>query len=736
MMPNHPKIEASHLQRQACVYIRQSSLKQVEQNLESQDLQYQLVQRAQTLGWRKSQVVVIDDDLGKSAVTAVNRAGFQSLVSAVGLNQVGLILVIDVSRLARNCSDWYRLLDLAALCDCLIGDANALYNPRDYNDRLLLGLKGTLAEAQWHSMRQRLSAARLNKARRGELALRLPVGYDRDAEGRVLLSPDREVQGAIRLVFALFERLGSARAVLRQLVRQQLQLPYRIQEKLGRDEMGWRRPSYSAVYQILKHPAYAGAYSYGKHHRVRLPAGKVVVQRVALEKWEVLIPDAFPAYISWEQYMHNQERLRENAQGTNWNKGAPRKGEALLQGLVICGRCGRHMRVRTGGRNPAYACYEAHRSYGAPRCQHFVAGHIDQAVVSLFLEAIQPARLEVALAAVEQIEAQRQQLAEQWEQRLARAEYETELARRRYERVDPDNRLVAAELEQCWEVALQSWQQVKQDWQRVQQQELGPLSEADRQLIRQLADDLPALWHAESTTNAERKRLLRCLIQDVTLDRFSQPHVSLVHVRWLTGSTTSVEVARPQPGGPPAPPELIARIRELAQRYPDDQVADILRSEGLKTARDGDWTTLRVRHFRNKHRIPSACPYTVHSSGSHGPRGDGLVSARQAAQRLNTSPSMIADWFHRGLIAGHQRQPRSPIWVRMDDEDVRRYAGSASLAPSMVPLPQVEQTLGLDPAQLARAVQAGQVLTYRLRDGQQWRWYVQPLAQLPSSSIP
>ncbi len=734
---NSHKIGVQHLQRQACVYVRQSSLRQVEQNLESQDLQYQLALRAQHLGWREEQVLLIDDDLGKSAATAANRDGFQSLVSAVGLDQVGLILVVDVSRLARNCSDWYRLLDLAALCDCLIGDANAVYDPRDYNDRLLLGLKGTLAEAQWHTMRQRLSAARLNKAQRGELAFRLPVGYDRDEERRVVLSADREVQSIVRLVFDLFVRLGSAYAVLRELVRQGLDLPYRAQRKIGRNEVEWRQPRYSTVYSILKHPIYAGAYTYGKHHRIHLPDGSVVTQRMPLEQWAVLIHDAHPAYIPWEQYVANQRQLDENAQGTNWRKGTPREGDALLQGIVICGKCGRHMRVRTGGHNTAYACYEAHRSYDRPRCQHFVAGHVDRAVVSLFLQAIQPARLEVALAAIEQLDAQRQQLAAQWDKRLERAHYEAELARRRYERVDPDNRLVAAELEQRWEAALQAWQQLKQEWQQAQQQELAPLSESDRQMIRDLADDLPALWHAETTTNAERKRLLRCLVQDVTLDRFSKPGISIVHVCWHTGTTTTVEVPRPKPGGPPAPPVLVERVRELAQCYPDDRVADILRNEGTKTARDGTWTTLRVRHFRNRHKIPSACPYTVRGSDAYGPRGDGLISARQAAVRLQVTPSMIVDWFHRGLIAGHQRQRRSPIWVRMDEEDVQRYDGSASLLPSMVPLPEVQEALGLDPAQLASAVQAGQVLTYRLREGQQWRWYVLPLNEgEPASSIP
>jgi DNA invertase Pin-like site-specific DNA recombinase len=715
------KIQARHLERLAYIYIRQSSLQQVEQNLESQDLQYQLAHRAQALGWREDQVVVIDDDLGKSAVTATNREGFQSLVAAVGLGQVGLVLVIDVSRLARNCSDWYRLLDLAALCDSLIGDGGAIYDPRDYNDRLLLGIKGTLAEAQWHAMRQRLSAARLNKARRGELVFRLPVGYDRARDGQIVLTPDREVQGAIRLVFELFDRLGSARAVLLELVRQKIELPRRLQSGPDRGEIEWGRTRYVAVYQILKHPAYAGAYSYGKHSRVRLPEGKVVTQRMPLEKWEVLIQDAFPAYISWERYIQNQERLRQNAQGANWNKGAPREGQALLQGIVICGRCGRRMRVRTGGRRPAYACYQANRDYGAPRCQHFTVHHIDEPVVELFLEAIQPARLEVALAGMEQIEAQRQTLNEQWQKRLERARYETDLARRRYERVDPDNRLVAGELEQRWEEKLRQWKRMEQEWLQVQQQELAPLSDADRQLIRQLADDLPALWHAETTTNVERKRLLRCLIQDVTLDRFSEPGMSIIRVRWQTNTTTTIQVDRPPPGAW-TPPRAMRRIRELAPHHPDDQIAEMLNAEGLRTGKGLSWTTSRVEKVRKRQGIPTGCPCHIREPG---PRGDGLINAAEAAKRLSVDASTVTIWFRQGVLDGHQRKPGSSVWVRLSGEDQRRLDGSTSPRLDLITVRQAAKRLGVTTEEVWELIRAGRLILYRLRAKKHWRWHVQ-----------
>jgi len=720
-MVNNAKVQPHHLDRRAYIYVRQSSIKQVEQNLESQDLQYQLASRAQVLGWPEDQVVVIDDDLGKSAATATGREGFQSLVAAVGLGQVGLILVIDVSRLARNCSDWYRLLDLAAICDSLIGDAAAIYDPRDYNDRLLLGIKGTLAEAQWYVMRQRLSAARLNKARRGELVLRLPVGYDRAKDDQVVLTPDRQVQGAIRQVFELFDRFGSARAVLLELVRRKLALPRRVQSGPNQGEIEWCRARYMAVYQILKHPAYAGAYSYGKHRRVRLPEGKVAVQRMPLEEWEVLIHDAFPAYISWERYMQNQEQLHENAQGANWNKGAPREGGALLQGIVICGRCGRHMRVRTGGRRSAYACYQAHRDYGAPRCQHFTAHHVDEAVVELLLEAIQPARLEVALAAMEQLETQRQMLAEQWQKRLERARYETDLARRRYERVDPDNRLVAGELEQRWEEKLRKWKQLEQEWQRAQQQELAPLSDADRQLIRQLADDLPALWHAETTSNIERKRLLRCLIQDVTLDRFSKPGVSIIQVRWQTGATTTVEVDRPPPGVW-TPPRAMQRIRELAPSHPDDWIAEILNAEGLHTGKGLDWTTSRVEKARKRQDIPTGCPCLIREPG---PRGDGLINAAEAAQTLAVDVATVTIWFRQGILHGHQRKPGSSVWVRLSEEDLARLNGSTPQRPDLITVRQAAKRLGVTTEEVWEEVRAGRLLPFRLRAGKHWRWYVQ-----------
>ena len=721
-MSSQPKIRPQHLERLVYIYIRQSSLRQVKEHLESQDLQYQLVHRAQALGWTEAQTVVIDDDLGQTAVTSAQRQGFQTLVAAVGLSQVGLILVTDVSRLARNCGDWYQLLDLASVYGTLISDASGVYDPRIYDDRLLLGLKGTFSEAQWYNMRAQLQAARLNKARRGQLALRLPIGYHRPADGQVVFTPDREVQQAIRLVLAQFEALNSARAVQHYFRDHSLELPRRVQSGPDRGQIEWRRASYGAIYQILKNPAYAGAYAYGKHRRVHLPGAqhKVVVQRLPLDEWQVLIRDAFPGYITWEQYLRNQKRLRENAMGANWTKGAPGEGVALLQGIVFCARCGRALRARYRDR-PAYLCEAARHQYGEPHCQRFTVAHVDPAVTEVFLQTVQPAHLEAALAAVEEIESQRQSLATQWQQRLERAGYEADLARRRYEQVDPDNRLVAAELEQRWEEKLKARQRLEQEWAQAQQQDLAPLTEADKALIRRLAEDVPALWHDETTTCRERKRLLRCLIQDVTLDAVTKPGFSIIHIRWHTGTTTTIEVERPQPGRKKAT-ELIERVRQMAQHHPDDQIAAILNHEGVRNAVGQEWTLGRVRSVRYKNDIPTACPYIARQPG---PRGDGLISTAEAAERLGVTPSMICDWFRRGLLVGHQRRVGTPLWVRLTEEDLRRLDGSASLGPDMVTLQEAPAVLGLTKEQMGQEIREGRLLTYRLRIKNRWRWHVQ-----------
>lgn len=714
------KIQPAHLERTAVVYIRQSSMRQVEENLESQDLQYQLAQRARSFGWAEARTQIIDDDLGKSAITAANRAGFQSLAAAVGLGQVGIILVTDVSRLARNCGDWYRLLDLASVYGTLISDSSGIFDPRIYDDRLLLGLKGTFSEAQWYNLRTQLGAAKLNKAQRGELHLRLPVGLVRISEERVALHPDAQVQSAIRQVFSEFDRLGSARKVLRALRDDGLPLPRRVGSSWA-EEVRWERPSFGAIYGILKNPAYAGAYAYGKLHRTHLPgeAHKVVTHPLPQGDWPVLHPDAFPGYIPWETYQNNQQRLAENAAGIQWKRGAPRDGLALLQGIAICARCGRLLHVHYT-HAPAYVCDHATQQYGDRRCQTFTTAYIDPFIEQLFLQAVEPARLQAALSALNQIETHRQSLLAQWRQRLERARYDADLAQRRYQRVDPDNRLVAAQLERDWEDSLQQHTRLEKDFRKFQAQQAPPLSESDRQTILALAADLPARW--QHAVPADRKRLLRCLIRDVTLDSFTRPGFSRLLVRWHTGATITLDVPRPRHGTPPAT-GVAERLRQLAQCLSDDQIAERLNAESFPTATGLPWTLARVRAVRRKHAIPTACPLGTPKSG---PRGDGLFKSSQVAQRLGVHLSMIAQWFRDGLITGHQRQPGGRLWICLEIDDLHRLDGSADWLPEMLPLVDAPQILGVTHDDLRAMIMAGRFSAYRLRYQDTWRWYLLP----------
>lgn len=737
-MSQHPKIHEQHLGRQAYVYIRQSTLKQVSDHQESQDLQYQLVNRATSLGWAAAQVEVIDEDLGKSAITSNGRSGFQRLFTAVGTGKVGMVLVTDVSRLARNCADWFQLLDLAAAQDVLVSDSGGIYNPRAYDDRLLLGIKGAFSEAQWYNMRQQLQAARLNKAQRGELALRLPVGLERLANGQVRQSADAQVRGAIAHVFALFRREETARAVLRQLQTEGVQLPRQQRNALGQWAVVWGAPDYMQVYQILKLPAYAGAYAFGKRRREGVPGqeNSRYARPLPPEEWPVLRQDEYPGYISWEEYEQNQTALAANWQATRFaaredkvKAGRPGKGRALLQGIVLCGHCGRRLRVRYRDK-PAYVCEATKQQRNEPRCQYVPYAHVDQAVVAAFLTAVEPAAIEAALAALDEMTGQRQELTRQWEQQLARAEYEVELARLRYEQVDPRLRLVAAELEQRWEDALATRAARQAEWEQVQAEQLRPLAAADEAMIRRLAADLPSLWSAPTTTLADRKRLLRTLIRDVTLNSKQETGVTHIAIRWQTGAVTHLAANRPQQGHP-IDERLNQRLSELvAAGHDDAEMAVILNDEGVVSSwhvKDdvsyvmgqavNYWTERRVGNLRRKLKIRLDLT------------GAGYITAEDAADRLGISLTVLLEWYRRGLLPGRQRQHGAPVWIRWDEALYYRVSGTAPRdLPEQLPLVMLSQApthFGLTAAELKAALQTGDYLAWRLEHGCQYRWYVQ-----------
>lgn len=668
-----PKLRPAHLARPAIIYVRQSTLAQVREHPASTARQYDLVRRARDLGWPPEAITVIDQDQGRSGASAAGRDGFQALVAEVGLGHAGAVLSLEASRLARASSDWYRLLELCALTETLVVDEDGVYDPGQYDDRLLLGFKGTLSEAELHWLRARLLGGKLAKAQQGALRVKLPTGLVYDPAGRVVLGPDEAVQAAIRLVFALFEDAGSALAVVRRFAAQHLQIPTRRWGGPHDGELVWEPLRHGRVLAILHDPAYAGAYVYGRT-RTRsqplpgeAPRVKGRTRRIAPEAWPIVLRDAHPGYVSWEQFLRIQQRLDDNRTfRPEERRGAVREGAALLQGIVLCGRCGRRMAVRylADGSRPCYDCTEIHTELAGATCQSIRGDGVDAAVARSFLEALQPAELAVALAALDDLEARARQIDRQWQLRLEQARYEADLARRRFLAVEPEHRLVARSLEREWNAKLADVERLEREEATRPSSTARLVSPEERRRILALAHDLPAVWQAPTTSHAERKQLLRCLIKDVTLTK----QASTIHVaiRWQTETCTTMEVPRPPRSADlrRTDPAVIRRIGELAPSHTDRQIAARLNDEGRAPGLKGTFTADKVQWLRYKHAIPSGCPEGPLACPT-GQRGDGRYSARAAATELNVSVSTIVAWCQDGRLDGIQTVPHGPWWIRL-----------------------------------------------------------------------
>jgi len=676
--PGATKIQPDHLDRQAFIYVRQSTLFQVRENTASTARQYDLHQRARDLGWPSERISVIDQDQGHSGASAVGRDGFQSLIAEVGLGRAGAVFSLEVSRLARSCSDWYRLLEICALTDTLVIDEEGVYDPGLYNDRLLLGFKGTMSEAELHWLRSRLQGGKLEKAQHGELRFRPPVGLVLDPLGRVVLDPDEEVQQVVRLVFSLFDQHRSALAVVQYVNDQHLRFPTRLWGKRHDGELVWQRLTHSRVLEILHNPAYAGTYVYGRTQtRTRLLPGETALVKgrtrpVAREDWPIVIHDAHPGYITWEQFLFNQQHLDDNRTfRPEDRRGAVREGYALVQGIVLCGVCGRRMRVRylDDGRTPCYDCSEVHVRHGGSTCQSIRGDGVDAAVARALLEAMQPAQLAVSLATLDHLEAQARQIERQWQLRLERTQYEADLARRRFLAVDPENRLVARSLERDWNERLAEVVALEREYAALPQLAPRLVSPEERQRILALAQDVAAVWHAPSTTQAERKQLVRYLIKDVTLTK--RATTISIAVRWQTDACTTVEIARPPRSCDKrrTPTEVVSRISVLAATHADDQIAMLLNTEGATPGLGGSFTAAKVAWIRYAYRIRSGCPAAPGACPS-GQRGDGRYSARAAAQILNVDVSTIADWCLTGQLDFVQEHAHGPRWIALPPETI------------------------------------------------------------------
>jgi DNA invertase Pin-like site-specific DNA recombinase len=650
----------------------------VEHNRESTERQYALVDRAVALGWPREQVTVVDEDLGLSGSGIDKRCGFARLIAAVAMRLVGIVLGLEVSRLARNNADWYHLLDLCAVTDTVIGDADGLYHPAWFNDRLLLGLKGTMSEAELHMIRARLEGGIRNKAARGELRRGLPTGFVwGEEDGEVLLHPDEAVRQAIRCVFARFAELGSARRVWLWLRSEGLEFPAQYNDA---SNIRWGAPTYTAIHGILTNPVYAGAYVYGKsrHERVLDEAGRIRKRSRKLppSQWAVLIHEHHQGYIDRTTYEANQARLGSNIRPRPHQPGgAVREGAALLQGIATCGHCGRKLRTQYPGRNarPGYYCAGKNIVNGrGVYCLNIGGVQIDQAVAEALLDALKPAAFEATLQATKQLESNHDAALAQWRLAVERASYEAQRAERRYRAVDPENRLVARGLEAEWEKRLSELEQARAELERKAQLRPGTLSPEDFQRIRALGVDLKRVWTSPTTTDRDKKELLRTLLEEVVIavqrDQF-RAHLAL---RWRGGMITELDLHLPRlnPARMRTDEDTVELVRRLAAHYPDGVIAGILNRQERKTVRGERFNANQVgslRRYRNIARFePPAEP----------PKGE-LVTIAGAANILQVAPSTIHRWLAEGIIPGEQVTPGAPWQIRITDELRARFVEEA-----------------------------------------------------------
>jgi DNA invertase Pin-like site-specific DNA recombinase len=675
--PSMHKVRPRHLDRLAVVYVRQSTPHQVASHRESTDLQYQLRRQAVSLGWADDRVVVIDDDQGISGQSVENRPGFQRLLAEVSLGHVGIVFGREMSRLARSCKDWHQLLELCGLFQVLIGDADGVYDPTDPNDRMLLGLRGMMSEAELHVLRSRLHQGKLNKARRGELFTCVPIGYVRTPEGGIALDPDEQVRSVVTLVFQKYAELGSLTKTHAFFVAHGIRLGLRVYKGPGKGQLAWQRPRRSTLYEMLRHPFYAGAYAYGRCplDPTRRATGKRAGRRNApLEEWACLLRDKVPAYITWDQYQENRRRMAANDRGRG-AKATTGRAPTLLNGIVRCGRCGRPMLAHNARptANPRYACAHEFAEYGGPRCQSVTAAYPDRLIAALVLRAVEAAALDLSLRAAERVEQDRERLHAHWRQRLERAEYEAARARRQYDAVDPENRLVARALEQQWEQRLAERQRLEEDYARFRSEQPRHLTAADRDRIRGLAADLPALWRAGTTTGADRRAVVRLLIERVELTRHGETERVAVIVHWRGGTVTRHDVIQGlrQYTALERYDELRKRVIALrGDGLTADRIAATLNSEGYTVPRGEGYNGHRVRQLFARFGLTGIPPGV--REGSELPGADEWWLPALAAG-LGVKPIVVHRWRWSGWLHARQLRGDNGRWiVRADAAEVER----------------------------------------------------------------
>jgi DNA invertase Pin-like site-specific DNA recombinase len=669
------KIQARHHQRLAVVYVRQSSPQQVHEHRESADLQYDLRRRATELGWPADRVTVIDEDQGRSGRSVAGRPGFQWLLAEVALDHVGIILGIELSRLARSCRDWHQLIELCGIFHTLLADQNGLYDPTDHNDRLLLGLSGIMSEAELHILRGRMLAGARNKARRGELYNHAPIGYARVPGGGLMLDPDEQARDVVRLIFEKFDELGTVSGLLRYLVRHGIRLGFRPHFGPHKGELEWRRPNRTTLNFLLHHPIYAGAYSHGRRPtdpRRKVPGrpatGRVVVP---MDQWEVLIPDHLPGYISWEHYESNLQRLARNSARSGAMRAA-RGGDSLLAGLMVCARCGRRMLVAytTKGHRVRYQCQRGAMDYAEPRCQSLAGGALDELVAGQVLRGLEPAALELSLRAVADAERERARLARHWEQRLERARHDAERAARQYHAAEPENRLVVRELERRWEQAMLVQRQVEDEYDRFRHGRPVELTSLDVKMIESLAGDIPALWRAATTTVQDRQEVVRHLVERVAVAIQGETEWVDVAIHWAGGFVSRHEVRRPVMRVEQLRDhtELMRRVAELhGAGRTAREIAEALNREGFRPPKRRETYNKAMVQVLLARRGRSG-PRPGELTGED-PRGNDEWWLSDLSRELGMPQPTVHGWVGRGWIRGRKSPGAGGRWILWADAE-------------------------------------------------------------------
>ena len=669
----NPKIAEHHRSRPAYIYLRQSTPGQVRHHQESTERQYALREKALELGWSESLIHTLDRDLGKTGTEMAGREDFKTLVADVSMGQVGAVFALEVSRLARSNLDWHRLLELCALTTTLVIDEDGCYDPADFNDGLLLGLKGAMAQAELHFLHARLQGGKLNKAKKGELRFPLPVGFCYDPDSRIILDPDEEVRGAVGLVFRHFRETGTAFAVMQRFAEGALRFPKRSYGGAWDGKIIWGRLTHSRVLGMLKNPSYAGMYVFGRYQYRReiSPEGGVHkrIQAVAMSDWRVSLKEHHEGYITLEEFFKNQERLDKNR--TNGEEmvltGPAREGLALLQGLLLCGNCGRALTVRYLGNGGIYPCYQCNwlrrEGLASKDCMSFRCDLLDATIAEEVLKALQPAELEIALAALQELESRDRTILRQWQMRLERAEYEAALAERRYQEVDPSQRLVAGTLERRWNDALLQLDDLKKQAAEFLRQEARIATPEQKAKVLALARDLPRVWHAPTTQAKDRKRMLRLLIKDITVEKLSNQKQLLVHIRWLGGASTDLAVQLPPNIADRMryPAAVVDRVRDLAHSLIDAEIADQFNRQGHASATGKPYTAKMIQWIRKCHHIPPAVLKKPEE-----------LTVQQVAKQFGASNSVVYYWIEHSLIQARRLNAGLPYWITLNAPDEQK----------------------------------------------------------------